>query len=186
MRFRIVIGVAICAVFPFTADAPAASPFPMGMNLAGTADWSSEIVFVDSFKISRPWISQKEGAAFGAGGPLEVNDRGWVTKLADGQFAEALLHVDIENHYPGGKYVCLFDGKGELQFSNAARGRQVAANKYAVDVDSSKSFIAIRVPPNGSEEPRAQHPLRQSRVRTELSKVAVLPELCQSATKALR
>src|SRR5438552_7413096 len=87
----------------------AESPFPMGMNLAGTADWSTEIVFVDAFKISRPWISQKEGAPWGQGGELAVNERGWVTKLADKQSAETLMHVDIGTHYPGGDYVCLFD-----------------------------------------------------------------------------
>lgn len=125
----------------------------MGMNLAGTADWSSEIVFVDAFKISRPWISQKEGAPFGAGGDLAVNERGWITKLDDKQFGEALLHVDIENHYPKGKYVCLFDGKGELEFSHAAQGKPAGANKYAVDVDSSKSFIAVRVRKSDPKNP---------------------------------
>src|SRR6476469_3811342 len=101
--------------------APAAAadpPFPLGMNLAGVADWSSEIIFVDAFKASRPWTSQKDApnAAYGSGGPLDLDARGWPKKLADRQFAEALLFVDIGAHYPGGKYVCLFEGKGELEF----------------------------------------------------------------------
>jgi hypothetical protein len=117
----------------------------MGMNLAGPADWSTEILFVDSMKISRPWISQKEGAGFGAGGDLAVNERGHVAKLADKQFAETLMHVDIGAHYPGGKYVCLFDGRGTIEFSNAGQGKPAGPNKYAVDVDPSKGFIALRV-----------------------------------------
>jgi hypothetical protein len=111
----------------------------MGMNLAGIADWSSEIIFVDAFKASRPWSSQKDvpGAAYGSGGPLDLDARGWPRKLADKQFAEALIYMDIGNHYPGGAYVCLFDGKGELEFSNAAQGTRVGPNKYTVDVDNA-------------------------------------------------
>jgi hypothetical protein len=74
-----------------------------------------------------------------------MDARGWVKSLADKQFAEALIHVDIGAHYPGGKYVCLFDGRGELEFSNAAQGRLVGPNKYAVDVDPSRGFMAVRV-----------------------------------------
>lgn len=138
------IGFTIAATL-LGATARADSPFPMGMNLAGVADWSSEVVFVDAFKASRPWTSQKEGAPYGQGGPLDLDERGWVKSLADKQFAEALLHVDVGNHYPGGKYVCLFDGKGQLEFANAAQGKQIGPNKYAVDVDPGKGFIAVRV-----------------------------------------
>ncbi|HKB02370.1 MAG TPA: hypothetical protein VKD90_09125 [Gemmataceae bacterium] len=121
------------------------APVPLGMNLAGVADWSSEIVFVDAFKASRPWISQKEGAEFGQGGDLAQDARGWITRLNDRQFGEALIYMDIGNHYPGGKYICLFDGNGELEFSNAAQGKPAGKGRYAVDVDPARGFIALRV-----------------------------------------
>lgn len=133
--------------------AAADPPFPMGMNLAGIADWSSEIVFVDAFKASRPWTSQKEGAGYGQGGPLPLSPRGWPTKLADGQFAEALIYMDIANHYPGGAYVCLFEGKGELEFSNAASGKRVGPNKYTVEADTSRGFMAVRVRRTDPKDP---------------------------------
>jgi hypothetical protein len=79
------------------------------------------------------------------GGELPLDERGWPRKLEPTQFAEALLHVDIGDHYPGGKYVCTFDGAGEIEFANAAQGRLVAKNKYAVDVDPSQGFIAVRL-----------------------------------------
>lgn len=138
----LVAAVACSGPAPTAAADP---PFPLGMNLAGVADWSSEIVFADAFKASRPWTSQKEGADFGQGGDLAQDTRGWITRLNDKQFGEALIYMDIGGHYPGGKYVCLFDGNGELEFSNAAQGRPAGKGRYAVDVDPSRGFIAVRV-----------------------------------------
>ena len=108
------------------------------MNLAGVADWSSEIIFADAFKASRPWIQPEglPGAASARAGRSTWTPHGWINKLADKQFAEALIYMDIGNHYPGGKYVCVFDGNGELEFSNAAQGKPAGPNKYAVDVDT--------------------------------------------------
>jgi hypothetical protein len=142
---------AITITWP-TTTAVAESPFPMGMNLAGIADWSSEIVFVDSFKVSRPWIEQREKSAFGKGGPIPMKN-GWPAKLEPAQFAETLIYVDFQPHYPGGKYVCSFEGNGKLEFSNAAQGRPAGRKQYEVDVDSSKSFIALRVRETDPKDP---------------------------------
>ena len=150
----VAVGI-VCTALAIAFPGPAAAEpaFPMGMNLAGVADWSTEIIFVDAFKVSRPWISQKEGAQFGMGGDLAVNERGWVTKLNPQQFAEALIHVDIGEHYPGGKYVCLFDGEGEIEFSNAAQARPAAKGKYEVNVEPGKGFIALRVRKTNPKNP---------------------------------
>ena len=47
---------------PIAGDAAQPStPKPrLGMNLNGPADWNSELPFVDVFRLSRPWISQKK------------------------------------------------------------------------------------------------------------------------------
>ena len=39
----------------------------LGVNLAGPADWATELPFVDVFRTARPWISQKERAGWGQG-----------------------------------------------------------------------------------------------------------------------
>jgi len=129
------------------------SPFPMGMNIAGVADWSSEVVFVDVFKGSRPWTSHKDGLPYGKGGPLAMNERGAITKLEEKQFAEALIFVDIGNHYPGGKYTCYFDGKGELEFATAGYGKLIAPNTYAVNVDTKQGHISVRVRKTDATDP---------------------------------
>lgn len=154
-----------------SSPSAAETPFPMGMNLSGVADWSSEIVFVDAFKIARPWTSQRDGAAFGKGGDLPLDARGWPTTLEPGQFAEAMLHVDIGSNYPGGKYVCTHDGLGELEFSNAAKGRLVMKNKYEVDVDPSKGYLAVRV-----RKTDAKNPVRNIRLlRADLARQNPVP-----------
>jgi hypothetical protein len=145
----------VCATVATALPGRAAAdpPFPMGMNLAGVADWSSEIVFVDAMKASRPWSSQKDGAPYGQGGPLPLDEHGWPRQLAAGQFAEALIFMDIGSHYPGGKYVCTHDGKGELEFSNAASGTKAGPNKYAVDVDNARGFMAVRIRKTDPKDP---------------------------------
>jgi len=178
MQSRFPLLVAVVLSFAVSMTSARAEPtFPMGMNLAGVTDWSSEIVFVDSFKISRPWISQKEKEAFGKGGNLALDERGWIKKLEPGQHAEALMHVDIQPHYPGGKYVCLFEGKGILEFAHAAKGQLVGPNKYAVDVDPTKPLLVVRV-----KQTDPKNPIRNIRLinaKYETSKSPFYPEFVQ-------
>lgn len=47
----------------------------LGTNLAGVSDWTTQWSFVDAFKISRPWISQREGFPWGEGGSVKFNAR---------------------------------------------------------------------------------------------------------------
>lgn len=42
------------------------------MNLSGIVDWNTEHAFVDVFRLSRQWISQKKGEPWGKGPKLEV------------------------------------------------------------------------------------------------------------------
>src|SRR5687767_15043583 len=61
------------------AKAAAASSAPrVGINLAGLVDWNTELPFVDVFRTSRPWLSQREGAAYAQGPTLELDRWGWV------------------------------------------------------------------------------------------------------------
>ncbi len=103
------------AVLP--SPSPAVSqqtPPAIGMNIAGVVDWSTEWMFVDAFKMSRDWISQRQGANWGEGGPLALTPDGWIASLEDGQTAETVMFT--AGHHPGGDYVLLYEGEGEIGF----------------------------------------------------------------------
>lgn len=134
-------------------SAPAAADRPLGLNLAGVRDWSTELVFVDAFKTARPWISQAQGKGWGQGGPLALDAKGWVRSLAPGQFAETLLFVDQRGRYPGGDYVCLYDGKGDLQFGSAARLKEQTPGRAVVTVDPAKGQVSIKLTKTDPADP---------------------------------
>ena len=94
---------------------------PLGLNLAGVTDWSSELVFEDAFAAARPWISQAQGKPWGQGWPLDVDEKGNVRSLREGQYAESIVFMDFAGRFPGGKYVCRYEGEGELDFAFDAR-----------------------------------------------------------------
>ena len=71
--------------------APTGTRSQIGTNLAGIADWSTQIPFTDVFKTSREWISQRQGAKWGEGGKLNLTPEGWIASLAAGQYAEAIV-----------------------------------------------------------------------------------------------
>jgi hypothetical protein len=142
---RLFRGVApLVALFALTGRAAADPPFPMGINLAAVTDWSTEFPFADAFKTSRPWISQKQGQPWGKGGDLKT-DKGWVKELAPEQFAEALMFVDMGNRYPGGRYVCLFDGTGTVEFGHAAKVGDAKPGRIELEVLPERGMLTLKV-----------------------------------------
>jgi hypothetical protein len=106
----------------------AAASSSIGTNLAGIADWSTALPFVDIFRSSRPWVI-KDGVA-------QLDDNGWVKSLSSGARAETIMNIladGISYPYPGGRYLVLYEGEGTLSYGldavkdiNASRpGREV-------------------------------------------------------------
>jgi hypothetical protein len=126
---------------------------PLGLNLAGIADWSTELVFNDAMKASRPWVSQAEGKPWGQGGPLDLDRLGNVKSLKPGQSAEALLFVEQDGHYPTGDYVCRWEGTGELVFGGAARVKEKAGNRAVVAVEPARGQVSVRLTKTDPADP---------------------------------
>lgn len=137
--------LAASAVLPFSlpacAQQPAASGSRFGINLSGPpADWNAEQAFVNVFRMSRPWISQANGAQWGKGPPLDLDEHGWVRRLERGSSAETLICNINGGHYPGGRYTVLFDGDGDIAFTGRARRVSRDPGRIVIDVDSNGGF----------------------------------------------
>jgi hypothetical protein len=128
-------------------DSRASVPQPrLGMNLNGPADWNSELPFVDVFRLSRPWISQRRGQPWGKGPELELDPYGWVKQLEPDCWAETPLCTVAPGHYPAGKYTVLYEGHGTLSVSGAATVVSSQAGRMVIEVDSSQGgfFLQLR------------------------------------------
>ncbi len=119
-------------------EAPFPPPPPpkpaLGINLTGPADWNSEVPFADVFRFSRAWLSQKPGAPFGGGPPLELDERGWIKRLEPGCFAETPLVTDSKGWTPGGVYTVHWTGQGKVRISEGEV------------VSESRSGMQVRMP----------------------------------------
>ena len=131
----------------------AAGPPPVGVNLSGVADYSTDLVFVDAFKSSRPWVGQAEGKKWGEGGPLDLTQDGWVKKLDAGKSAETLMFTELKGHHPDGDYVCLYDGRGEVEIGGAAKAVEAKPGRIAVRVDAAKGTVSLRIKKTDPADP---------------------------------
>ncbi len=149
---------ALCSFCIVTsAAAPAARP-ALGINLSGPADWNTELPFVDVFRLSRAWISQRQGEGWGRGPKLELDERGWIQRLEPGCFAETPLCTIDGGHYPGGDWTVLWSGEGRIELS---KGRVIssASGKLVATIDSQGGGFFLRV-----RETNPKNPVRDIRV----------------------
>lgn len=125
----------------------AAPPEPtprLGINLSGPADWNTELPFVDVFRLSRAWISQRQGEAWGKGPPLDLDEHGWVKQLQANCWAETPLCTIASGHFPAGKYTVLYEGTGTIEF-NGAKVVSREPGKLIIDVDPSRGGFFLRL-----------------------------------------
>ncbi len=140
------ISISLIITTGTVASAYPNSNSPLGTNVSGINYWTTQWPFVDAFKISRPWISQRQGAAWGEGGPLKLTPQGWIASLEPGQTAETVMFVDAKGHYPGGKYVLLYDGKGTINLLlNSAKVVSQTPGRMVLDVVPQDSGIWLEI-----------------------------------------
>jgi len=116
----------------------------LGINLAGIADWGTEHPFVDFFHMSREWISQTKGGDWGTGPALEIDERGWIKRLAKSCYATRVICSLEGNQYPSGDYAILYDGEGELAYSNGTI-IDSRAGKMVLRVDAAKGPLFLEI-----------------------------------------
>jgi hypothetical protein len=158
----------LSGLVPGAAAAQTAPPprAPLGMNVAGLDDWSTELTFVDAFKTSRAWFSGGPGV-WGDGRALDLDADGWVRSLQPGQIARTLMFWDLSptpGRYPAGRYVVTYDGEGALAYAGGAIRIETAPGRDVLDVDPARRggiglFITATNPADYVRNIRVRMPL---------------------------
>ena len=115
---------------------------PIGINLTGVVDWSSEWAFSEPYKQAREWRSSS-GNQWDDGRELDLDEHGWVKSLQPGQLARTVMFwSDGQKHYPAGKYEILYEGEGKLVVFPQ---RVIAAEpgKITLAVDPKRGGISL-------------------------------------------
>lgn len=124
----------------------------VGINLAAVSYYSSEYPFVDVFRNSQPLMSQKRGAEYGRGGPIDLREDGYPKKLAEGQSVDAIVMAN-NPHYPGGKYVCLYKGKGRIRFKLDGKVMKSEPGRLEVQATPSRSGMMLVIEQTDENDP---------------------------------
>lgn len=119
----------------------------IGINLNGIADWSTQYPFLDFMKQARPWISQKTGANWGQGGPLDLDKNGWVRSLKPGHFTATVFVTPDKGNLPYKRYMVRYKGKGEIRYVGAAQiiKKNILPNTDIVKVKDSGGYAFLEI-----------------------------------------
>ncbi len=144
MRMTSIAFAAALAALPALGPGPvrAAQPAPggVGVNLFNYLnEYATEIAFVDVFRQSSPWtfagkrVDPKTPAPADPGVSL-VGPDGWVQSLRYDQQATARVFASGDGRYPGGVYTVLYDGEGDIEFSNPNKAIERRPGRIALQV----------------------------------------------------
>lgn len=129
---------------------------PIGTNVSLFREWVSEFHYKDAFRRSRVWSCTP--------GPCSLDSNGWVRSLSAGQVASTIFFTGggnfLDNKYPGGQYIVLYDGEGDITYNGTAT-KDTAASRTGRDV--------VNVTPVGSfgltiRRTEASNPIKNIRV----------------------
>ncbi len=120
---------------------------PLGTNLLGIVDYHPYWPFVDIFKTSRPWISGNTNGTWDDGRSLDLDEDGWVRSLQPNQVARTLMFWSSSPHYPGGRYVVLYDGEGTIEYWGAWQRDEAASapGRDVVVVDPTQGGLGMNI-----------------------------------------
>ena len=134
----------------------------LGMNLNGPADWNSELPFVDVFRLSRPWISQRQVKA-GAKARAGLDVHGWVKSLASRLLGRDAFMHDRGRSLPQRSIHAAFRWRRHARRLGRATVVSREPGRLTIRVDASRgSFFLKLLEP--SPELRPQYPRYHARL----------------------
>lgn len=134
----IATAIATVTVNSISSGNTTSSPI-LGTNLAGIADYSTQLPFINGFKSSRAWITQRSGNwDTNERHLLDLDADGYVKSLPTGGTTQytsvgTLLYREIGGRYPAGRYIVLYDGEGTINYGFDGR-KDFAASRPGRDV----------------------------------------------------
>ncbi|MBD3883593.1 cellulose-binding protein [Phormidium tenue FACHB-886] len=172
-----------CAQVATTATATAASgagaTLALGTNLNGINDWSTEVPFLDAFKLSREWLTQCEGGEPGCTGgwatdefdQLDLDEHGWVKSLPAPEDSPEFTRVRTilfggNGKFESGQYVVLYDGEGTIEYVYDAVKDEAASRpgRDVLNVDFSRDGEGIHLIITATDPKKTGNYIRNIRV----------------------
>ncbi len=138
---------------PDVIDLPAVSNPALVLGLAGVADWSPQIPFLDLMKTSRPWFGHLPGEWGGRNfddlerrGIFDAN--GWPTSIpSDVTALSTLVLTDLSGDSKGvrGRYVLRYQGQGSLKVEGIAREVASEPGRVLFDYEPGPGFVMVTI-----------------------------------------
>jgi hypothetical protein len=149
---------ACLAAQPVKAETTANYQSPIGINLQGVNSYSSEIPFLNVFKMGGGWMTQGGGKWDTQEEPyLNLDSNGYPTSLTainepGSQVFDSVAVLLLNNlpdtpngYYPPGQYVVLYDGQGTLSYSFDAKLVSSSPGRDVIDVTPSSNGMLIKI-----------------------------------------
>jgi hypothetical protein len=141
------------APVPDVIDLPGVTNPSLFVGLAGIADWSTEMPFLDLMKTARPWIGHLPGqwggwteADLSKAGALDRN--GWPTRIPDEVTAVAtviLTDMPVDALGLRGRYVLRYDGVANLVVSGKGVVVSSEPGKVLFDYEPGEGSVILTV-----------------------------------------
>jgi hypothetical protein len=117
----------------------------LGMNLSFVTYWTREWVFTNVIRQSKGWFSTNTGGnPYDDGGSVQTDANGWPI-LPAGKAAATIMLNATDGRYPGGKYICTYDGEGDIVFGWDAKNGAKQPGRIEVNVTPSNTGIYMRI-----------------------------------------
>lgn len=162
IKYVSILALAVCSAF-----ATASNPH-YGINLSPLEDWSREQPYINIMKLSRNWISQRQGV-WDSKEDLALDENGYVTSLKPGQWAATLMLTEVTTNFPKGEYVFLYDGEGEFEWKGNARLIESSPGRQVVEFTPTGSGFIHMIMTSVNEE---DYPRNMRFVKAENEKLS--------------
>ncbi|CAF0900053.1 unnamed protein product [Brachionus calyciflorus] len=129
------------------------------MNLADIPDWSTELTFVDLQRRARKWLAHKlvypTAWAELDQNDIQLSEDGYPIYIEINKQIGTFLTRDLKAHYPNGKYICLYDGDGflnfwfeDVQITHRSAGRIEFTVTHKTEMNNGIYYNIIRTNPS--------------------------------------